>query len=123
MIDEYSRYSRREVLQFSAHALGLAAAGALVTGCTTNAVTQPPSVPVVDPMNLDPLKLTINMIRFNTSHNGEGGVTVPHAQMLKSIWDAAGARTEIIPTPKPDNAHFIWRSGWLTTSPASASLM
>ena len=108
MVDEHGRYSRREVLQISGRAVGLAAAGTLVTGCTS-AVTQPPPAPVVDPVNLDPLKLTIDMIRFDTSHNGEGGVTVPHAEMLKSIWDAAGAQTEIIPTPKPDNAHFIAR--------------
>ncbi len=108
MIDEHGRYSRREMLQLSGQAMGLAAVGALVAGCT-NAVTQPLPGPVVDPVNLDPLKLTIDMIRFDTSHNGEGGVTVPHAEMLKSIWDAAGAQTEIIPTPKSDNAHFIAR--------------
>jgi hypothetical protein len=85
--------------------VGLAAAGALVAGCTS-AAAQPRPVPVVDPVNLDPLKLTIDMIRFDTSHNGEGGVTVPHAEMLKSIWDAAGAQTEIIPTPKPDKCSF-----------------
>jgi acetylornithine deacetylase/succinyl-diaminopimelate desuccinylase-like protein len=108
MVDEYGRYSRREMLQLSRQAVGLAAAGALVAGCTST-VTQPPPAPVIDPVNLDPLKLTIDMIRFDTSHNGEGGVTVPHAEMLKSIWDAAGAQSEIIPTPKADNAHFIAR--------------
>ena len=109
-MDESGRYSRREVLQLSGRAVGLAAAGALVAGCT-NAVTRPRPgpVPVIDPVNLDPLKLTIDMIRFDTSHNGEGGTTVPHAEMLKSIWDTAGARTEIIPTPKSGNAHFIAR--------------
>ncbi len=108
MIDEQGRYSRREVMQFSGRAVGLAVAGAVMAGCTS-AVSQSPAIPATDPVNLDPLKLTIDMIRFDTSHNGEGGVTVPHAEMLKSIWDAAGARTEIIPTPKPDNAHFIAR--------------
>lgn len=109
MVGEDGRYSRREVLQFSGRAVGLAAAGALMAGCTNAAVTQPPTSPVIDPVNLDPLKLTVDMIRFDTSHNGAGGVTVPHAEMLKSIWDAAGARTEIIPTPKSDNAHFVAR--------------
>ncbi|MGH3834444.1 MAG: M20/M25/M40 family metallo-hydrolase [Pseudonocardiaceae bacterium] len=108
MVGEHGRYSRREVLQLSGRAVGVVAASTLVAGCTST-VTQPPPVPAVDPVNLDPLKLTVDMIRFDTSHNGEGGVTVPHAEMLKSIWDAAGARTEIIPTPKPDNAHFIAR--------------
>ncbi len=109
MIEEPGRYSRREMLQFSGRAVGVAAASALVAGCTSNAAIQPRPMPVVDPLNLDPLKLTIDMIRFNTSHNGEGGVTVPHAEMLQSIWAAAGAQTEIIPTPKSDNAHFIAR--------------
>ncbi len=108
MIEEPDRYSRREMLQLSGRVVGMAAAGAVVAGCA-NAVTQPRPAPVVDPVNLDPLKLTIDMIRFDTSHNGEGGVTVPHAEMLKAIWDAAGAQTEIIPTPKSDNAHFIAR--------------
>jgi acetylornithine deacetylase/succinyl-diaminopimelate desuccinylase-like protein len=105
--DGHGRYSRREVLQLSGRAVGLAAVGALA-GCAS-AVTQPAPVPAVDLVNLDPLKLTVDMIRFDTSHNGEGGVTVPHAEMLKSVWDAAGAQTEIIPTPKPDNAHLIAR--------------
>ncbi len=108
MAGEHGRYSRREVLQLGGGAVAVVAVGALGAGCTST-VTQPPPVPAVDPVNLDPLKLTVDMIRFDTSHNGEGGVTVPHAEMLKSIWDAAGARTEIIPTPKPDNAHFIAR--------------
>lgn len=108
MTEGHGRYSRREVLQLSGQVVGLAAVGALVAS-GTNAVTQPPPGAVVDPVHLDPLKLTVDMIRFDTSHNGEGGVTVPHAEMLKSMWDAVGAQTEIIPTPKSDNAHFIAR--------------
>jgi acetylornithine deacetylase/succinyl-diaminopimelate desuccinylase-like protein len=104
----HGRYSRREMLQLGGRAVGLAAVGTLVAGCA-DTVTRPAPVPAVDPANLDPLKLTVDMIRFDTSHNGEGGVTVPYAEMLKSVWDAAGAQTEIIPTPKSDNAHFIAR--------------
>jgi acetylornithine deacetylase/succinyl-diaminopimelate desuccinylase-like protein len=96
------------MLQLGGRAVGLAAVGTLVAGCA-NTVTRPAPVPAVDPANLDPLKLTVDMIRFDTSHNGEGGVTVPYAEMLKSVWEAAGAQTEIIPTPKSDNAHFIAR--------------
>jgi acetylornithine deacetylase/succinyl-diaminopimelate desuccinylase-like protein len=104
----HGRYSRREMLQLGGRAVRLAAVGTLVAGCA-DTVTRPAPVPAVDPANLDPLKLTVDMIRFDTSHNGEGGVTVPYAEMLKSVWDAAGAQTEIIPTPKSDNAHFIAR--------------
>jgi acetylornithine deacetylase/succinyl-diaminopimelate desuccinylase-like protein len=106
--ERHGQYSRREMLQLGGRAVGLAAVGTLVAGCA-DAATRSAPVPAVDPANLDPLKLTVDMIRFDTSHNGEGGVTVPYAEMLKSVWDAAGAQTEIIPTPKSDNAHFIAR--------------
>ncbi len=108
MAGEQGRYSRRDVLRISGQVTGLAAAAAAVAGCA-NEVVQRPATAVVDPTNVDPLKLAVDMIRFDTSHNGEGGVTLPHAEWLKSIWAAAGAQTEIIPTPKPDNAHFIAR--------------
>jgi acetylornithine deacetylase/succinyl-diaminopimelate desuccinylase-like protein len=49
------------------------------------------------------------MIRFDTSHAGEGGVTLPHAEWMKARWEAAGVPTEIIPTPKADNVHLIAR--------------
>jgi acetylornithine deacetylase/succinyl-diaminopimelate desuccinylase-like protein len=67
--------------------------------------------------DLDPVALTVAMVRFDTSHNGEGGVTLPYAQWLKAKWEAAGVATEIIPTPKPDNAHFIARIKGTTTAP------
>ncbi|MGH8975928.1 MAG: M20/M25/M40 family metallo-hydrolase, partial [Acidimicrobiia bacterium] len=57
----------------------------------------------------DPVALARAMIRFDTSHAGEGGVTLPHAEWMKSRWEAAGIPTEIIPTPKPDNVHFLAR--------------
>ena len=63
----------------------------------------------VDPADLDPVALATAMIRFDTSHAGEGGVTRPHAEWMKSRWEGAGIPTEIIPTPKADNVHFIAR--------------
>jgi acetylornithine deacetylase/succinyl-diaminopimelate desuccinylase-like protein len=108
---ERARISRRTVLRMGSQAtgaaVGLAALGGLAAGCATG--TEAPAQPRVDPVDLDPLELTRTMVRFDTSHNGEGGVTLPHAQMLKAKFDAAGAETEIIVTPKPDNAHFIAR--------------
>lgn len=53
--------------------------------------------------DLDPVDLAVRMVRFDTSHTGGGGITVPHAEMLAGIWDAAGADTEII--PKIGRAH------------------
>jgi acetylornithine deacetylase/succinyl-diaminopimelate desuccinylase-like protein len=61
------------------------------------------------PEDLDPVALAVAMIRFDTSHNGEGGVTLPHARWFAAKWAAAGIETEIIPTPKPDNVHCIAR--------------
>jgi acetylornithine deacetylase/succinyl-diaminopimelate desuccinylase-like protein len=58
---------------------------------------------------IDPVAMAVAMIRFDTSHGGEGGVTRPHAEWLKARWEAVGVPTEIIPTPKPDNVHFIAR--------------
>lgn len=101
------RYTRRQVLQIAGQAgAGLAAAACLRESTPPTTVAAPTGVDLVD---LDPLALTIAMVRFDTSHNGEGGVTLPHAQWLKAKWDAAGAVTEIIPTPKPDNVHFVAR--------------
>jgi len=97
--------SRRDVLRMGGVAAGVAAVGLGAIGCSTAA----PPRPILAAVDLDPLDLTVRMVRFDTSHAGDGGVTLPHAQMLRSIWDAAGARTEIIPTPKADNAHFIAR--------------
>jgi acetylornithine deacetylase/succinyl-diaminopimelate desuccinylase-like protein len=103
--------SRRAALRMGGTAAGLAgvtgAVGGLAAGCAS--APPAPSQPRVDPADLDPLELTRKLVRFDTSHNGEGGVTLPQAQLLKTMFDAAGARTEIIPTPKADNVHFIAR--------------
>ncbi|WP_051580738.1 M20/M25/M40 family metallo-hydrolase [Pseudonocardia acaciae] len=97
------RISRRTAMRIG----GTAGLAALTAACS--AAPSAPPRPKIDPFDLDPVELTKKMVRFDTSHNGEGGRTLPHAQMLRDIFDAAGARTEIIPTPKPDNAHFIAR--------------
>jgi acetylornithine deacetylase/succinyl-diaminopimelate desuccinylase-like protein len=101
------RYTRRQMLQVA----GQLGAGLATAACFRDS-TPPDAAPApggIDPADLDPLALTVTMVRFDTSHNGEGGVTLPHAQWLKAKWDAAGATTEIIPTPKPDNVHFLAR--------------
>lgn len=105
--------SRRAAIRIGGQTVGLAALGGLVGGTTAGCASAdgpgaaPPGKPA--PADLDPLELTRAMVRFDTSHNGEGGVTVPHAEMLRAKFAAIGAETEIIPTPKPDNAHFIAR--------------
>jgi acetylornithine deacetylase/succinyl-diaminopimelate desuccinylase-like protein len=110
------RHTRRWVLQIAGQAgVGLVAA-ACVRGST--APITAPARAGLGPADLDPLALTVAMVRFDTSHNGEGGVTLPHAQWLKAKWDAAGVATEIIPTPKRDNVHFIARiRGATATAP------
>jgi acetylornithine deacetylase/succinyl-diaminopimelate desuccinylase-like protein len=110
-----SRYTRRRVLQLA----GRATAGLVTAACVREA-TSPTTAAAparIDPADLNPLALTAKMVRFDTSHNGEGGVTLPHAQWLKAKWDAAGVATEIIPTPKPDNVHFIARIKSATLTP------
>ncbi|MFB9431877.1 M20/M25/M40 family metallo-hydrolase [Streptoalloteichus tenebrarius] len=55
------------------------------------------------------MSLARTMIRFDTSHQGQGGVTLPHARALQAVWEAHGVGTTIVPTPKPDNVHLIAR--------------
>ena len=57
----------------------------------------------------DPLALLKKMLSFDTQNFGKGGNTRPHAEWLKSVWDAAGVPAEIIATPQPDNVHLIAR--------------
>ncbi|MGH8909504.1 MAG: M20 family metallopeptidase, partial [Egibacteraceae bacterium] len=110
------QYTRRRVLQIAGQAgAGLAAAACL--GGRPAVPTAAPAPAGIDPADLDPLPLTVAMVRFDTSHNGEGGVTLPHAEWLKAKWDAAGVATEIIPTPKRDNVHFIARIQGATATP------
>jgi acetylornithine deacetylase/succinyl-diaminopimelate desuccinylase-like protein len=60
-------------------------------------------------LDFDPVALATVMIGFNTSHNGEGGITLPHALWWADRWHAYGIDTEIVETPKPGNVHCIAR--------------
>ncbi|MFI6930364.1 M20/M25/M40 family metallo-hydrolase [Streptomyces sp. NPDC050287] len=61
------------------------------------------------PDDIDVLSLARTMIRYDTSHNGEGADTLPLARTLERVWRHAGVATEIIETPKPGNVHFLAR--------------
>lgn len=111
---EPRQHTRRSFLRLG----GRAAAGAATTGLVLPALSRWPGAgrPAraggaqgVDPADLDPVALTVAMVRLDTSHNGEGGVTLPYAELLRAKWERAGVATEVIPTPKPDNVHFIAR--------------
>jgi len=83
-------------------ALGAGGLAAGLAGCSKD-------TPVVAPADLDVLAVARQMIRFDTSHNGEGGITLPYARMLQAKFEAAGAAVDIISTPNPDNVHLIAR--------------
>jgi acetylornithine deacetylase/succinyl-diaminopimelate desuccinylase-like protein len=105
-VEDLERVSRRAALRTglagTAGLLGLVGAPGLA-GCSSEVS------PRVAPADLDALTLAREMVRLDTSHNGEGGITLPYARMLAGKFAAAGAQVDIIPTPKPDNAHFIAR--------------
>lgn len=61
------------------------------------------------PDDVDVISLAQSMIRIDTSHNGEGGNTLPYARLLDRIWRRAGVETEIVPTPIENNVHFLAR--------------
>ncbi len=106
-------FDRRAFLRKGGQATAAVAAGVALPQLIRRGVGSPSGAAVspaaVDPADLDPVELARTMIRFDTSHAGEGGVTLPHAQWLQSRWEAAGVPTEIIPTPKENNVHFLAR--------------
>ncbi|CAL9500806.1 M20/M25/M40 family metallo-hydrolase [Streptomyces sp. enrichment culture] len=61
------------------------------------------------PDDIDVVSLARTMVRYDTSHDGEGADTLPLARTLDRIWRHAGVATEIIETPKPGNVHFLAR--------------
>ncbi|MFD9890831.1 M20/M25/M40 family metallo-hydrolase [Amycolatopsis sp. NPDC059027] len=101
-----SGLSRRRAL-----GLGTATAGALLGGTGRGAATGSPALPAV-PGGLDatdPVELARAMVRQDTSNAGGGAVTLPYALLLRDLWRAAGVAGEVIPTPTPDNVHFVAR--------------
>ncbi|MGQ0465286.1 MAG: M20/M25/M40 family metallo-hydrolase [Sporichthyaceae bacterium] len=97
-------WSRRRFL-LAAGGVGAAAAGGTVVADPFGG-----STPRRDPASdFDPVALASRMIDFDTSHNGEGGITRPHAQWWAARWNAYGIDTEIVETPKAANVHCIAR--------------
>jgi acetylornithine deacetylase/succinyl-diaminopimelate desuccinylase-like protein/surfactin synthase thioesterase subunit len=109
--------SRRTALRLGATASGVAVLGVQggVHGGVRAAASVTSVTSVADPT--DPVELARLMIRFDTSHLGEGGNTLPYATAMRDIWQAQGVRTEIIPTPKPNNVHFIARVAGAGSAP------
>ncbi len=102
---------RRFLVSAGRAAVGAAAAGvgaSLVVGDRSAGRAASAAAPV-GASDFDPVALASTMIGFDTSHNGEGGVTLPHARWWASRWNAVGVPTEIVPTPKTDNVHCIAR--------------
>ena len=89
--------------------VGGAAAGAQAAARPDAAVAAPLGGRATAAPAPDPLDLLKKMLSFDTQNFGQGGKTRPHAEWLKSVWDAAGVPAEIIPTPQPDNVHLIAR--------------
>ncbi|HEX2316994.1 MAG TPA: M20/M25/M40 family metallo-hydrolase, partial [Thermomonospora sp.] len=77
----------------------------------------PAAARAADPADLDPLALLRRMLAFDTQNFGEGGVTRPHAEMLRGVWESAGVAAEIVPTPRADNVHLIARVRGVTANP------
>jgi acetylornithine deacetylase/succinyl-diaminopimelate desuccinylase-like protein len=101
--------SRRTFLHRTGAGAALLAGGVLVGGTAAAAPPVRRTAAGVAPADLDPLALLKKMLAFDTQNHGEGGVTRPHAEMLKSVWESANVQAEIIPTPKQDNVHLIAR--------------
>ncbi|KAB2345550.1 M20/M25/M40 family metallo-hydrolase [Actinomadura rudentiformis] len=97
--------TRRAFLGRTGAGAALIAGGLAIGGGSAIART----APAIAPADLDPLALLKKMLAFDTQNFGEGGVTRPHAEMLKAMWEAADVAAEIIPTPKKDNVHLIAR--------------
>lgn len=111
MCEEHQRWSRRRFLAVGGQiAAGVTAAGIGLPGLPHAASLPAVSAdPRIGPVDLDPVALTRAFVRFDTSHNGDGGITRPHAEFIAATWQAAGVQTEIIPTPKADNVHCLAR--------------
>lgn len=100
-------WSRRRFLLAAGGVVGATAVGGAVFADPFG--SSGPSTARHPDTDFDPVALATTMINFDTSHNGEGGITRPHAEWWASRWHAYGIPTEIIKTPKPDNVHCIAR--------------
>ena len=99
-------WTRRRFLLAAGGAAGAAVVGGSLLADFGGSEPSAARHPDVD---FDPVALASVMINFDTSHNGEGGITLPHARWWASRWKAYGVATEIIETPKADNVHCIAR--------------
>ncbi|WP_433478120.1 M20/M25/M40 family metallo-hydrolase [Spirillospora sp. CA-142024] len=119
MSDSPSPVSRRDFLHRTGAGAVLLAGGVLAGGTAAAAPARGTTVPArrIAAPDLDPLALLKKMLSFDTQNFGEGGVTRPHAEMLKAVWESAGVSAEIVPTPKADNVHLIARIKGTTAAP------
>ncbi|SFN15364.1 MULTISPECIES: M20/M25/M40 family metallo-hydrolase [Actinomadura] len=115
MSDSPTPVTRRTFLRRGGAGAVLLTGGVLAGGTAAAAPARVPAAPA--PADLDPLALLKKMLAFDTQNFGEGGVTRPHAEMLKAVWDSANVPAEIIPTPKKDNVHLIARIKGTTAAP------
>ncbi|MFA1539216.1 M20/M25/M40 family metallo-hydrolase [Actinomadura monticuli] len=119
MSDSPSPVSRRDFLYRTGAGAVLLAGGVLAGGTAAAAPARgtPARARRIAAPDLDPLALLKKMLSFDTQNFGEGGVTRPHAEMLKAVWESAGVSAEIVPTPKADNVHLIARIKGTTAAP------
>lgn len=117
MSDSPVPVSRRTFLRRGGAGAVLLTGGVLAGGTAAAAPARGPLPAAPTPADLDPLALLRKMLSFDTQNFGEGGVTRPHAEMLKAVWDSANVPAEIIPTPKKDNVHLIARIRGTTAAP------
>ncbi|MCP9971399.1 M20/M25/M40 family metallo-hydrolase [Actinomadura madurae] len=115
MSDSPTPVTRRTFLRRGGAGAVLLTGGVLAGRHRRRRAARVPAAPA--PADLDPLALLKKMLAFDTQNFGEGGVTRPHAEMLKAVWDSANVPAEIIPTPKKDNVHLIARIKGTTAAP------
>ncbi|MFI5782576.1 M20/M25/M40 family metallo-hydrolase [Nocardia sp. NPDC051570] len=56
---------------------------------------------------VDVVDLAAELVRMDTSHQGEGGLTLPVVERLEALWSSRGVETRQFPTPKEGNTH-LW---------------
>ncbi|MCU1686725.1 MAG: zinc metalloprotein [Amycolatopsis sp.] len=58
---------------------------------------------------VDVVELTAELVRIDSSHEGEGGLTLPIVERLEALWASRTVETRRFPTPKEGNAHLYVR--------------